>query len=74
MILRIDSWEKILWPILYDLGAFLVATQLRQLKKCIDYEPKSADNPNVLANFCKLLSLTYYSWGTSINNLQYFQK
>ena len=32
------------------------------IKECIDYELKSADNPYVLTNFCKLLSLTYYSW------------
>ena len=30
------------------------------IKECIDYELKSADNPYVLTNFCKLLSLTYY--------------
>ena len=30
------------------------------IKECIDYEPKSADNPYVLTNFCKLLSLNYY--------------
>ena len=30
------------------------------IKECIDYELKSADNPCVLTNFCKLLSLTYY--------------
>ena len=29
------------------------------IKGCIDYELKSADNPYVLTNFCKLLSLTY---------------
>ena len=28
---------------------------------CIDYELKSADNLYVLTNFCKLLSLTYYT-------------
>ena len=31
------------------------------IKECIDYELKSADNPCVLTNFCKLLSLTYYN-------------
>ena len=58
--LTFDSWEQNLWPILYHLGASLVATQLRQIR-CIYYEIKSADNPYVLTNFCKLLSLTYYT-------------
>ena len=30
------------------------------IKECIDYELISADNPYVLKNFFKLLSLTYY--------------
>jgi hypothetical protein len=30
------------------------------IKECKEYELKSADDPYVLANFCKLLSLTYY--------------
>ena len=30
-------------------------------KECIDYEFKSADNPYLPTNFCKLLSLTHYS-------------
>ena len=29
------------------------------IRKCIDYELKSTDNPYLLTNFCKLLSLTY---------------
>ena len=36
---------------------WLLTTQLRQFH---DYELNSADNPYVLMNFCKLLSLTYY--------------
>ena len=32
-----------------------------KIKKCIDQELKSADNPWVLTNFHKLLSSTYYS-------------
>ena len=46
---------------MYDLGASQMATYSAQaIKECIDYELKSADNPYVLTNFCKLLSLTYY--------------
>ena len=37
------------------------------IKECIDYELKSADNPYVLTNFCKLLSLTSYIAMTSRN-------
>ena len=38
----------------------LVATQLRKFKNVyLDQKLKSADNPYVLTNFCKLLSLTY---------------
>ena len=51
-----ESWEENLWLTLYDLSASLVAYQ-----KCIDQKLKSADNPYVLTNFCKLLSLTYCS-------------
>ena len=38
------------------------------IKECIDYEFKSAGNPKVLTNFCKLLSLTYYSHKTFLQN------
>ena len=53
-----DSWEQNLWPILYDLGVYLVATQLRQLKNIWIM------NLNLLTILCKLLSLTYYSLST----------
>ena len=36
--------------------------------ECIDYELKSADNPYVLTNFCKLLSFTYYNIRTKHTN------
>jgi hypothetical protein len=40
------------------------------IKECIDYEVKSADNPYVLTNFCKLLSLTYYRRSEYISGLE----
>ena len=40
---------------------YLCGNSAMKIKKCIDQELKSADNPCVLTNFHKLLSSTYYS-------------
>ena len=39
------------------------------VKECIDYEHKSADNPYVLTNFCKLLSVTYYNYSRLVRSV-----
>ena len=54
-------WQLTVKPMALVPFKFQVATQLRQFKEFIDYELKSADNPYVLTNFCKLLSLTHYT-------------
>ena len=48
-----------IWP-----WCLLGGYSAQAIKECIDYELKSADIPYVLANFCKLLSLTYYNCNT----------
>ena len=46
-----DSSEQNLW-LLDDCSA-------QAIKESIDYELKSADNPYVLTNFCRLLSFVF---------------
>ena len=55
-ILTADSKTFFIWP-----WCLLGGYSAQAIKECIDYELKSADNLYVLMNFCKLLSLTYYT-------------
>ena len=54
--LRVKPMACFIWPWCLPGGY-----SARAIKECIDYELKSAENPYVLTNFCKLLSWTYYT-------------